>query len=67
MHQYPFQSVNQINLNGSRKSDRRFPYSTEYGITHFNCNQMYIGCINYRYDAFDIFNSFLVYCVYKGR
>ena len=25
--------MNQIKLNGSRKSDSRFSYSTEYGIT----------------------------------
>ena len=43
----PILSVNQIRLNGSRKSDSRFPYSLEYGITHYNCNQMYIGCINH--------------------
>ena len=30
-----------------RKSDSRFSYSIEYGITHYNCNQMYIGCINH--------------------
>ena len=47
MHQYLFESVNQIRLNGSRKSDSRFSYSTEYGITHFSCNQMYTGCINH--------------------
>ena len=33
-----FLSVNQIRLNGSRKSDGRFSYNTEHGITHYSCN-----------------------------
>ena len=42
-----FKVWNQIRLNGSRKSDSRFSYSSKYGITHYGCNQMYIGYINY--------------------
>ena len=34
----PILSVNQIRLNGSRKSDSRFSCSTEYGITHYSCD-----------------------------
>ena len=47
MHQYPFLTVNQIRLNGSRKSDSRFSYNIEHGITYYGCNQMYIDYINY--------------------
>ena len=37
-------SVNQNRLNGPRKNDSRLSYSTKYGVTFYDSNQMYIDC-----------------------
>ena len=67
MNLYQYLGVNQNKLNGPRRSDSRLSYSTEYGIAFYDCNQMYIDCINHRCIAFNIFDNCMVYDMYRKR
>ena len=67
MNLYQYLGVNQNRLNGTKKNDSRLPYSTQYDVTLYDCNQMYTDCINHRCIAFNIFNSCMVCDMYRER